>query len=127
MLLGARDDVPDLLAAADLFVLPSHFEGLPLVVLEAMAAGLPVVATAIGGVIEAVGDDHPHLAARGDAAALAQTIKAALSDRHLTARAAEKARGRFAEMFGAERMGEQTARIYQDFLSPPSPKAPAYA
>ena len=127
MLLGARDDVPDLLAAADLFVLASHFEGLPLVVLEAMAAGLPVVATAIGGVIEALGDDHPHLAARGDAAALAQTIKAALSDRHLTASAAEKARNRFTEKFGAERMGEQTARIYQDFLSPPSPKAPAYA
>ena len=44
-LLGYRDDVPALLAAADIFVLPSHFEGLPMSVIEAMLTGLPVVAT----------------------------------------------------------------------------------
>jgi glycosyltransferase involved in cell wall biosynthesis len=52
--LGFRNDVPDLLAAADIYCLPSRSEGLPLAVLEAMGAGLPIVGTAVGGVPEAV-------------------------------------------------------------------------
>jgi glycosyltransferase involved in cell wall biosynthesis len=52
--LGARDDVPQVLAAADIFVLPSHFEGLPMSVIEAMLTGLPVVATDIRGPREQV-------------------------------------------------------------------------
>ena len=78
--LGPRDDVPALMAAADLLVLPSDFEGLPLVVLEAMAARLPVVATRIGGVVEALGPDHPWLVPPGDARALAAALAAALDD-----------------------------------------------
>lgn len=53
-LLGYREDVPELLAAADIFVLPSHFEGLPMSVIEAMLAGLPVIATDIRGPREQV-------------------------------------------------------------------------
>src|SRR5206468_11016146 len=52
--LGARDDVPRLLAAADVYVHPSLFEALPTSLLEAMATGLPVVATRVGGVPEIV-------------------------------------------------------------------------
>lgn len=55
-LLGHRDDVPDILAAADVFVLASDFEAAPMAILEAMAAGLPVVATAVGSVPELVLD-----------------------------------------------------------------------
>ncbi len=54
LLLGRRDDVPRILAAADLFVLASTYEGKPLAVMEALGAGVPVVATAVGGTIEAV-------------------------------------------------------------------------
>jgi glycosyltransferase involved in cell wall biosynthesis len=54
--LGVRNDVPDVLRAADVFVFPSRWEGNPLSVLEAMAVGLPVVATAVGGVPELVED-----------------------------------------------------------------------
>ena len=55
-LLGYREDVPSLLAAADIFALPSHFEGLPMSVIEAMLTGLPVVATDIRGPREQVID-----------------------------------------------------------------------
>ncbi|MEM8859061.1 MAG: glycosyltransferase family 4 protein [Chloroflexota bacterium] len=54
--LGARQDVPDLLDSADMFILPSQFEGMPLVILEAMAKGLPVIATEVSGTPEAIGD-----------------------------------------------------------------------
>jgi glycosyltransferase involved in cell wall biosynthesis len=74
-LLGYRSDVRDLLAAADLFVLGSAFEGLPVSIMEAMAAGLPVAATAVGGVPEAVVDGETGiLVPPRDPAALAEAV-----------------------------------------------------
>lgn len=72
---GARDDVPRLLAAADLFVLPSLTEALPTVVAEAMAAGLPIVATTVGGIPEMVGHGEAALLVPpSDPAALAAAV-----------------------------------------------------
>ncbi|WP_220185228.1 glycosyltransferase [Paracoccus sp. S1E-3] len=114
--LGPRDDVPDLMAAADLLVLPSDFEGLPLVLLEAMAARLPVVATRIGGVVEALGPDHSWLVPRGDARALAAALGAALVDPATRAATAATQRTRFDDFYTATRMGEDTARLYAAVL-----------
>jgi glycosyltransferase involved in cell wall biosynthesis len=83
-LLGLRDDVGDLLNEADLFVLASRSEGLPLSILEAMAAGLPVVASAVGGIRELVRDGETGwLVPPGDDRSLAQAIDEALADANL--------------------------------------------
>lgn len=73
--LGRREDVPETLGAADVFVLASLWEGNPLSVMEAMAAGLPVAVTAVGGVPELVGDDRSGFVVRaGDAEQLAAAM-----------------------------------------------------
>ncbi|MFE2111048.1 glycosyltransferase family 4 protein [Kitasatospora sp. NPDC059463] len=78
-LLGYRTDVPDLLAAADVLVLSSRWEARSLVVQEAMRAGVPVVATAVGGIPELVGDAAV-LVPPGDAAALGRAARELLAD-----------------------------------------------
>jgi glycosyltransferase involved in cell wall biosynthesis len=115
--LGERDDVPDLLAAADLFVLPSRFEGLPLVILEAMALGLPIVATHIGGTCEAVGAHYPWLVESGDIDGLAAAILEALTNEEKRRLIGTSNRNRFEQFFGAERMGRETAELYQSVIS----------
>lgn len=92
-LLGYRDDVRDLLAAADLFVLASFNEGFPLSVLEAMAARTPVIATAIGGTDEVVRDGQTGLLVPpGDPEALARAIGRLIADRSLAGRLRDHAR-----------------------------------
>ena len=110
---GERLDVPDLLCAADLFVLPSLFEGLPLVVLEAMALALPVVATRIGGTVEALGTDHPFLVPAADSSRLAAAIVTALTDEAASQLAGIEGRKRFEKRFTAARMGQETASLYR--------------
>ena len=77
--LGDRRDVPVLLAASDVLVLPSDREGLPMTVLEAMSAGVPVVASAVGG-LTALGSSSIELVEPGSAAALAAGVTRLLSD-----------------------------------------------
>ncbi|MFC3994516.1 glycosyltransferase family 4 protein [Nocardiopsis sediminis] len=78
-LLGHRTDIADLLAAADLFVLPSFWEGPSLVIMEALRAGLPVVATRVGGIPDLYGDTA-RLVPPGDARALARAVGDVLDD-----------------------------------------------
>ena len=84
---GNRIDVPDMLASADLFVLSTRSEGFPVSILEAMAAGLPVVATDVGGVAESVVDGETGLLVpSGDSGALASALDRLLSDSGLRRR-----------------------------------------
>jgi glycosyltransferase involved in cell wall biosynthesis len=85
LLLGHRSDVPDLLAAADVVVLPSRWEGQPLVVQETLRAGRPLVATDVGGVASMVGEAAV-LVAYGDPAALASAVERVLDEPALAQR-----------------------------------------
>jgi len=83
---GHRDDVPALLASAAVFVLPSTWEGQPLILQEALRAGAPVVATRVGGTPELTGEDAALLVPAGDAVRLADAVRAVLTDQVLAAR-----------------------------------------
>jgi len=118
ILLGHRSDIPDLLATCDLFVLPSFFEGLPVSVVEAMASGKPVVATAIGGTDEAVENGVTGLLVPpGDAVRLAEAIRAVLADAALAARMGSAGRRRAQEEFSAEMMIRRTEALYDELLA----------
>jgi predicted dehydrogenase/glycosyltransferase involved in cell wall biosynthesis/threonine dehydrogenase-like Zn-dependent dehydrogenase len=118
--LGHRADVAELMSIADLFVLPSRFEGLPLAVLEAMSLGVPVVATRIGGTVEALGEDHQYFAAPNDPAGLASVISRALADPAERVAAGISGLTRFRREFSANRMVVETATVYRRFLKDPS-------
>ena len=113
-LLGRVDDIGTLLAAADLLVVPSDFEGLPLVVLEAFAAGLPVVATAAPGVAEVIEPGRTGwLTPPGDAAAFGAAVADALDDAPARRAAAAAAQALWADRYRAGRMTDETAAVYQ--------------
>jgi glycosyltransferase involved in cell wall biosynthesis len=118
LLLGSRQDVPRLLAACDLFVLPSRYEGLPLAVLEAMAAGRAVVATSVGGTSEAISNgEHGLLVPPDDPAALAGAVARLLADPEGARRMAARARARLLEHFTAARMTAEVSAIYERLLA----------
>lgn len=110
---GFRLDVPELLSEVTASVHPSLSEGLPNAVLESMAAGVPVVATRIGGTPEAIEDGVTGLLVPpGDSAALARAMCRLLEDRELAARLGQAARRRVSECFSLERMVRETERLY---------------
>jgi glycosyltransferase involved in cell wall biosynthesis len=117
--LGYRSDIPDLLASSDLFVLPSLFEGLPLSILEAMAAGRPVIASAIGGNDEAVVHGGTGLLVPpADPDALAQAIRLLLSDASLARCFGAAGRAHAQREFSARRMVDRVTQVYDELLSP---------
>jgi glycosyltransferase involved in cell wall biosynthesis len=111
--LGQRDDVPALLAASDLFVLPSRTESLPNAVLEAMAAGLPVVASAVGGVPELIDDGRTGLLfPSGDSQALAQRLCRLMGDTTFAAGLGEAARRETRTRYSFDRMVTAIDSLY---------------
>jgi glycosyltransferase involved in cell wall biosynthesis len=96
--LGQRDDVPARLAGAAVFVLPSYWEGQPLVLQEALRAGAPIVAARAGGVPGLTGEDAALLVPPGDTRALARAVRSVLTDQALAARLRAAARARAATL-----------------------------
>jgi glycosyltransferase involved in cell wall biosynthesis len=91
---GHRDDIPALLAAAAVFVLPSTWEGQPLILQEALCAGVPIVATRVGGTPVLTGEDAAVLVPAGDARRLGDAVRAVLTDEVLAARLRKAAAAR---------------------------------
>lgn len=103
--LGARDDVAACLAAADVFVLSSHWEGNPMAVMEAMAAGLPVIGTAVGGVPELVSSGRDGiLVPPGDRAAFTGAMRQLSRNVELRRTMGRAARARARSCFSVEKM-----------------------
>jgi len=113
--LGNRRDVPDLLAAMDMFVLPSHSEGVSLAVLEAMAAGLPVIVSEVGGLPEIVQHEETGLLIPPkDPEALALSLARLLENPELAKRLGQKARERVQEKYSLERLAQVVNATYDE-------------
>ena len=116
--LGSRQDVPDLLNAMDIFVLPSYSEGVSLALLEAMAAGLPVIATAVGGLPEVVADGQTGiLIPPRDAAALAGALARLLADPAGAKNLGDRARQHVRAHFSLDRLGREINEIYEQLAA----------
>jgi glycosyltransferase involved in cell wall biosynthesis len=114
-LTGARRDVPALLAAADAFVLSSDSEGLPIGLIEAWAAGVPVVSTAVGGIVAAVRNEETGLLVPpGDEAALGAALRRVLDGGVAIEELARRGRVHALETYSAERMAEAYASLYEE-------------
>jgi glycosyltransferase involved in cell wall biosynthesis len=111
---GFRDDFAELLPGFDLLVHPAAREGLGLAVLEAMAAGVPVVATAVGGIVDAVRDEGEGLlVAAGDGLGLVTAIEQLAGDAALRRRLGTAGRSRAEREFSIARMADRYAELYR--------------
>jgi glycosyltransferase involved in cell wall biosynthesis len=121
-LLGHRDDVPRLLHAADLFVLASDYEALPMAMLEAMAAGLPILCTSVGGIPGVVTDRRSGiLVPPRDERAMAVALVELAADPALRQRLGATAARTHHERFDADAMIDRYAEILERLRPPPDP------
>ncbi|MBQ6108235.1 MAG: glycosyltransferase family 4 protein [Thermoguttaceae bacterium] len=115
-LLGERTDVSDLLQIADVFLLTSKSEGIPLTILEAFASNVPVVATNVGGIPEVVfNGENGLLADSGDWEQIAANLNVLLCDPPWATMIAQNARARFEEEFTERKMLAEYQKIYEEF------------
>ncbi len=115
--LGVRRDVPDLLGAADVFVMSSLSEGLPMALLEAMSAGLPCVVTALEGIREVVQHGYNGwLVPPGDSDTLATALIEVLNDSELRARLGAAARGTLLENYTVDRMCREYEAVFLSLI-----------
>jgi glycosyltransferase involved in cell wall biosynthesis len=114
---GYRSDIAAVLAASDALALVSEREGLPRSILEAMAAGRPIVGTDIRGITDAVGDDAGWIVPRHDVDALARAIEEAAADPVMTARRGHAARARALREFALTRIIGEYEDLYREALA----------
>ena len=115
--MGSRNDVPEILASSDIFILSSDWEGFPISIIEAMRAGLPVIASRVGGISEAVIDGrNGYLVPRKDSAALAESIKYLIDDTDKRVLMGQQSRQLFIEQGTTEIMLKKVADVYQSLL-----------
>jgi L-malate glycosyltransferase len=118
LFLGRRSDIPEILASCDIAVLPSRAEGLPNAVLEYMAAGLPVIASRVGGNAELVQDGVTGiLVPAEDSAALSAALLRLLSEPSLARRLGQAGREFTAQNFSFERLVRDVDALYTELLS----------
>lgn len=120
--LGYRDDVAQQLAQAQIFALISNWEGFPYTIVEAMRAGLPVVASNVGGVEEAVVDGVTGYCVRcGDVSTLQARLAQLINSPHLRRKMGNAGRQKYESEFTFEQMFQKTYRLYQQVVNNPSP------
>lgn len=115
--LGFRKDIPKLLMASDMFVLPSRWEGIPIALLEAMACGKPIAASGVGGITEVI--DHGRdglLVSPGDVDALHQVLRLLLNDHTLAERLGRAAKSKAATQFSVGVVEKQLLDLYEEII-----------
>ena len=114
--LGMRSDIPALLQAFDLFVLPSRYESFPITILEVMAASKPIVSTSVDGIPESVVKNETGLLVPAeDAKSLTNALTKLVQDDDLRAHMAKQARQRVEALFTLNQMAQKTQAIYDRF------------
>jgi len=117
-LLGAvsREKVFEILKKSDIFVLISNWEGFPYTIIEAMSCGLPVIASDVGGIREAVNDDCGILVERGNKEEIEKALEKLLKNPSLAKEMGEKSRARVKKEFSLEKTLRETEQIYKEIL-----------
>jgi glycosyltransferase involved in cell wall biosynthesis len=119
-LLGARSEIPELLNTLDIFVLPSLSEGLPMSILEAMACGLPVVATRVGGIPEVVLDGQTGiLVSSQDVPQFASALETLVQQKSIRENLGSQGRQRVVEHFSRQRMVQEYQALYESLMCEP--------
>lgn len=109
--LGSQSDVPPFLHEADVFLLPSNYEGMPMTIIEAMGTGLPIVATAVGGVPDMIRDHESGLLTECDPNAVSKAVLDLLESEALREKLGQNAR-EASKRFSAEYMAESYSKLY---------------
>jgi glycosyltransferase involved in cell wall biosynthesis len=116
--LGARSDVPQLLAASDIYVSSSHWEGLPVAVLEAMMAGLPIVATSVGDIPRVVTAENGILVSPHEPTCLAEALSELVSAPERARAMGAAARRRAMQEYSLDTWVKRLLSLYEETLSP---------